>query len=413
MDYQAVGGLVWYYTEARLRPGFFFVKNEIFSLEDLFIFDEYFTNYTQSFSDIPSMTKAAICRQFDAPLSFENVSLAHASGHAMKVKIEACAICHSDITYMQGGWGGTPPLLFGHEAAGTVIETGDDVTSFKAGDRVVVTLMRSCGTCSSCGEELEAICEEPPAINGSITDDNENDVIAAMNTGAFAEEVLVHERQCIAIPEDLSFEEASLLGCGVITGFGSVNRVAKVKAGETLAVIGTGGIGINAVQAAQLAGASLVMAIDTAEDKADLVQAVGATHYINPIKDNALDAVMAATEGKGLDYAFVGVGSSKVIESAIPMVRAGGKIIVMGMPRSDDLATIDMSEVAGSAKSIIGTKMGSAMIREDIPKLIEHHQKGEIELGRLISHRYDFDDLNEAIEMATSPLSSRVVVTFK
>lgn len=359
------------------------------------------------------MTKAAICRQFDAPLSFENISLAHASGHAMKVKIEACAICHSDITYMQGGWGGTPPLLFGHEAAGTVIETGDDVASFKAGDRVVVTLMRSCGTCSSCGEELEAICETPPAIDGSITDDNENAIIAAMNTGAFAEEVLVHERQCIAIPEDLSFEEASLLGCGVITGFGSVNRVAKVKAGETLAVIGTGGIGINAVQAAQLAGASLVMAIDTAEDKADLVQAVGATHYINPIKDNALDAVMAATDGKGLDYAFVGVGSSKVIESAIPMVRAGGKIIVMGMPRSDDLATIDMSEVAGSAKSIIGTKMGSAMIREDIPKLIEHHQKGEIELGRLISHRYDFDDLNEAIEMATSPLSSRVVVTFK
>ena len=153
--------------------------------------------------------------------------------------------------------------------------------------------------------------------------------------------------------------------------------------------------------------------IDTAEDKADLVQAVGATHYINPIKDNALDAVIAATEGKGLDYAFVGVGSSKVIESAIPMVRAGGKIIVMGMPRSDDLATIDMSEVAGSAKSIIGTKMGSAMIREDIPKLIEHHQKGVVELGRLISHRYDFDDLNEAIEMATSPLSSRVVVTFK
>jgi len=358
------------------------------------------------------MTKAAICRQFDAPLSFENVTLAEASGHAMKVKIEACAICHSDITYMRGGWGGTPPLLFGHEAAGTVIETGEDVTAFKAGDRVVVTLMRSCGTCSSCGEELEAICAEPPVINASITDENDSAIIPAMNTGAFAESVLVHERQCIAIPDALGFEEASLLGCGVITGFGSVNRVAQVKAGESLAVIGVGGIGINAVQAARLAGASVIMAIDTASDKADLIRDVGASHFVNPLEKNTLDAVMAATNGLGLDYVFVGVGSSKVIESAIPMVRAGGKIIVMGMPRSDDLANIDMSEIAGSAKTIIGTKMGSAMIREDIPKLIAHHQKGEIELSRLISHRYDFDDLNDAIDMASSPASSRVVVTF-
>ena len=358
------------------------------------------------------MTRVAICREFDAPLSHEDVTIAPATGHALKVKVEACAICHSDITYMHGGWGGTPPLLFGHEAAGTVTEIGDHVTSFKLGDRVVITLIRSCGHCSCCDEDLEVICFNPPAIDAKITDSNNNLIIPSMNSGAFAEDVLVHERQCIIIPEDIDFAEASLLGCGVITGYGSVKRVAQVKAGETLAVIGAGGIGINVIQAARLADAGLIMAIDTATDKADLIRDVGATHFVNPIEENALETVMAATDGHGLDYVFVGVGASKAIESAIPMIRAGGKIIIMGMPRNNDLASINMASLASSAKTIIGTKMGSALIRDDIPALIKHYQNGEIELSRLISHHFDFADLNDAIEVASSPQSLRVVVTF-
>ena len=357
--------------------------------------------------------KAAVCREFGAPLSLENVAIAAPEGQAMKVKINACAICHSDITYMQGGWGGTPPLLFGHEAAGTVMETGNGVTAFAEGDRVVVTLMRSCGTCPSCGDDLEAICATPPAINDTIITDNANAaVMPAMNTGAFAEEVLVHERQCIAIPDELGFDAASLLGCGVITGFGAVTRVGKVQPGEAVAVIGTGGIGINAIQAARIAGASTLVAIDTADDKAPLARKLGATDFINPMTDDAQARVMDITGGKGLDAVFVGVGASKAIESAVPMIRAGGRIVIMGMPASGDLAAIDASDLAGSAKTIIGTKMGSAMIRDDIPKLIALHQQGEIALDELISHRFTFDEINAAIEMAISPQSSRVVITF-
>lgn len=357
--------------------------------------------------------KAAVCREFGAPLSLENVAIAAPEGQAMKVKINACAICHSDITYMQGGWGGTPPLLFGHEAAGTVMETGNGVTAFAVGDRVVVTLMRSCGTCPSCGDDLEAICATPPAINDTIITDNANAaVMPAMNTGAFAEEVLVHERQCIAIPDELGFDAASLLGCGVITGFGAVTRVGKVQPGEAVAVIGTGGIGINAIQAARIAGASTLVAIDTADDKAPLARKLGATDFINPMTDDAQARVMDITGGKGLDAVFVGVGASKAIESAVPMIRAGGRIVIMGMPASGDLAAIDASDLAGSAKTIIGTKMGSAMIRDDIPKLIALHQQGEIALDELISHRFTFDEINAAIEMAISPQSSRVVITF-
>ena len=357
--------------------------------------------------------KAAVCRTFGSSLTMEDVTIAAPEGHAMKVKINACAICHSDITYMQGGWGGTPPLLFGHEAAGTIEEVGEHVTSFAKGDRVVVTLMRSCGTCPSCADELEAICATPPAINSNIiTDKDGGDVAPAMNTGAFAEYVVVHERQCISIPDDLSFDEASLLGCGVITGFGAVMRVGKVQQGENIAVIGTGGIGINAIQAGRIAGAARLIAIDTSPDKETLARSVGATDFINPMEDDALARIMALTNGKGLDAVFVGVGASKAIESALPMVRAGGRVVIMGMPASEDLAQIDASDLAGSAKTIIGTKMGSAMIREDIPKLIALHQAGEIALDQLISHRFDFADINDALAMASSSLSARVVVNF-
>lgn len=358
------------------------------------------------------MPIAAICREFNSPLSLEEVVLVQAKGQALKVKIEACAICHSDITYMQGGWGGTPPLILGHEAAGTILETGESVNNFKVGERVVITLMRSCGACSFCANGAEAICSTPPPIDAPISDTKGRPIVAAMNTGAFAEQVIVHERQCIAIPDHLNFEEATLLGCGVITGFGSVNRVAKVKAGESLAVIGIGGIGINAVIAAKLAEASTIIAIDTAVDKAGLAENLGATHFINPATDDVLEHVMAATGGNGLDYAFVAVGASKAIEEAIPLVRAGGTIIIMGMPRSDDLASIDMATLAGSAKVIIGTKMGSSLIRDDIPALIKHHEQGKLDLARIISHRYNFTELNEAIETATTPHSLRVVIRF-
>ena len=357
--------------------------------------------------------RAAICREFNAPLSLENVEIESAKGHEIKVKIASCAICHSDISYMKGHWGGSLPLVFGHEAAGVITEIGDQTSGFKIGDRVIVTLMRSCGTCASCHDDLEAICATPPQITApALHDADQAPVPVAMNSGAFAEDVLVHERQCIAIPDDMTEDVASLLGCGVITGFGAVMRVGKVKQGETVIVTGTGGVGINAIQAARIAGAEKIIAIDIADDKEELVRRLGATDFINPMTSEAQEAVMAITDGKGVDAAFVAVGASAAIAAAVPMIRAGGRVVILGMPASDDLVAIDAADLSGSAKSIIGTKMGSAMIREDIPMLIDLYQKGALELDQLISHRFDFEDINQAIDVATSPSSLRVVINF-
>lgn len=357
--------------------------------------------------------RAAICRKFNTPLSIENVTIEQAVGQALKVRIEACAICHSDISYLRGYWGGNTPIVFGHEAAGTVIEAGDQASNFKIGDRVIVTLMRSCGTCPSCSDDLEAICQTPPVISDPVLrDDQQTPIITAMNSGAFAEEVLVHERQCIAMPDDLNFDIASLLGCGVITGFGAVTRVGKVQKNETVTVTGTGGVGINAIQAARIAGAKTIIAIDIAAEKEDLVRRLGATHFINAQDTDPVKAVMEITQNRGVDAAFVAVGASKAIAAGVDMIRTGGRVVIMGMPASDDLVAVDASDLSGSAKTIIGTKMGSAMIREDIPMLIDLYQSGELELDSLISHHFDFDQINEAIEIAGQPSSMRVIINF-
>jgi len=357
--------------------------------------------------------KAAVCREFSAPLSLETLTLADPRGHEIKIRIKACAICHSDISYMNGYWGGALPMIFGHEAAGIIEAVGDQVTGFAPGDRVVVTLMRSCGTCPSCHREMEAICETPPAITEPSHHDEAREVIhPSMYTGAFAEEVLVHERQCIAIPDDLNYDIASLLGCGVITGFGAVTRVGQVKPGDRVGVIGCGGIGINAIQAARIAGAETIIAMDASSAKREISLELGASHFLNTSEDKIPAAVREITEGARLDMVFVAVGVAAAIESAFPLLRYGGKAIILGMPANDDLARINASALASGAKSMIGTKMGSAMIREDIPRLIHLYQQGEIVLDRLISHHFPFEQINEALAVAASPASARVVLTF-
>lgn len=357
--------------------------------------------------------KAAICREFNAPLSLEEITLDGPGPDEIQIRLAACSICHSDISFLNGDWGGEPPFLLGHEIAGVVITTGEAVTAFKPGDRVIATLMKSCGECPSCQNELEAICATPPAASGGgLTDSGGAAVVKMMNTGGFAEEVVVHQRQCIALPDSMGFDIASLLGCGVITGYGAAIRVGKIQPGESVGVVGAGGVGINALQAARIAGAGTILAIDTDASKRDLFLEIGATGYINPADGDTVTAIRAANNGEALDIVLVGVGSSRVIESAIDMVRKGGRVIIMGMPASDDLASIDLSMIANDAKTITGTKMGSAMIREDIPKLIALYQQGEIHLDRLISHRYPLEEINTAIEMARQPGSARVVIEF-
>ncbi|NCW69646.1 MAG: hypothetical protein EBV86_13990, partial [Marivivens sp.] len=212
--------------------------------------------------------KAAVCHEFGKPLVVENVELRAPIGGEVEVTLAACAICHSDITYASGAWGGSLPAVYGHEAAGHVTAVGDGVHGVKVGDPVVVTLIRSCGTCAPCSSGKPTICDTSyDGDHGPLKTVDGGKLHQAMATGGFAEKVVVDHSQVVRIPENMDLAAASLLACGVITGVGAVVNAAQLRAGQDVVVIGAGGVGLNAIQGARIAGARRIVAVDMTPEK--------------------------------------------------------------------------------------------------------------------------------------------------
>ena len=358
--------------------------------------------------------KAAVCREFGAPLVIEDIGIDPPGAGEVGVKLAACAICHSDIHYIEGAWGGSLPVLCGHEAAGVVEEVGAGVTLAKPGDHVVVTLIRSCGRCFYCARGDPTLCEGSFALDreNRLRDAEGNAIRQGIRTGAFAEHVVVDQSQVVPIPESLPFDVASLLACGVITGLGAVVNTAKVPPGSSVAVIGTGGVGLNSVQGAALVGAQPIIAIDLSDSKLAAATEFGATHTINAARDDAKEAVRAATSGRGADYVFVTVGSVAAVEQGITLLRRGGTLVIVGMPASGAKASIEALDVADHSWRIIGSNMGSTRLRIDVPKLIEHYEQGRLKLDELITARYPLAEINEAIAAVNRGEALRNVIVF-
>ena len=357
--------------------------------------------------------KAAVCRAFGAPLTIEDLSLASPKAGEVQVDIKACAICHSDLTYIDGGWGGDLPAVFGHEASGIVSDVGEGVSDFAVGDRVVVTLIRSCGTCHSCAQGAQVACETSfPLDAQSPLSANGEEVKHGLRTGAFAEQAVVHQSQLAKIDDDIGFEVASLMACGVITGFGAVVNTAAVPVGATVAVIGLGGVGMNCIQGAAVAGASTIIGLDIAADKLTLSKEFGATHAFDANAADVVEQIKAATNGRGADYVFVSVGIKRAIDSAPDMLAPLGSMVIVGMPPSGVMTEFDPGNIASYSQKILGSKMGSARIRVDIPYLMGLYRDGRLKLDELISGRFAFEDINDAIAGVKRGDVMRNVVTF-
>lgn len=358
--------------------------------------------------------KAAVCRAFGELLRIEEIRLADPGPGEILVDVKACAICHSDISYAEGAWGGDLPAVYGHEAAGIVAATGPGVESVEAGDHVVVTLIRSCGCCRYCGGGSTVMCEEVFALDekSPLVDAAGSACFQAMRTGAFAEKVVVHESQAVAIPEDVPLASASLLACGVITGFGAVVNTAKVKSGQAVAVVGCGGVGLNSIQGAAIAGADMIVAIDLSDDKLAAAKHFGATHAVNPSTENAADAVKALTGGRGVDAVFVAVGAKPAFDRAFDYITKNGMVVVVGMPPSGVLAEYDPGTMAAWNQKILGSKMGEAVIARDIPMLVEHYRAGRLKLDELVTARYPLEQINEAIAAVNEGRALRNVIVF-
>ncbi len=359
--------------------------------------------------------KAAVCREHGKPLVIENLELAEPQAGEVRVRIAACAICHSDIIYMDGGWGGELPAVYGHEAAGVVEQIGPGVSLVKPGDHVVVTLIRSCGHCFFCAQGDPHICETrfPLDFNSPLHRDDGEKVVHGLRTGAFAEQVVVDASQVVAIPESVPLDSASLLACGVITGLGAVVNTAKVPPGSSVVVVGTGGVGLNSVQGAALSGAKTIIALDLDDGKLAAAKAFGATHGINTAQENALAQIQALTGGRGADYVFVTVGSTAAIEQSVDFARRGGTICIVGMPPSGAMAAFEAVNIADSGKKLIGSKMGSTRLQIDMPGLVELYRQGRLKLDELITNRYPLEQINEAIDSVRRGEALRNVIVFE
>lgn len=358
--------------------------------------------------------EAAVCHEFARPLVIEEIDIAPPGPGEVMVDVRACAICHSDIFYAEGAWGGALPAVYGHEAAGIVSAVGRGVEGVAEGDHVVVTLIRSCGHCHYCGQGSRVMCEEVFPLDGKspLTGADGRAYEQAMRTGAFAQKVVVHESQIAGIPADMDFAAASLLACGVITGFGAVTNTAKVRAGQGVAVIGCGGVGLNSVQAAALAGASPVVALDLSGHKLAMAARFGATHAFDAAAPDTAEAIMALTAGRGVDHVFVTVGARAAFDSAFSYLTKNGTVVIVGMPPTGVHASYDPGTMAAWNQKILGSKMGEADIARDIPVLLEHYRAGRLRLDELVSGRYPLREINEAIAAVKAGTALRNVIVF-
>ncbi len=359
--------------------------------------------------------KAAVCRSFGDPLVIEELELAAPEQDEVRVKLSAVAICHSDVHVIRGEWSGEPPLVAGHEASGVVAEVGVGVSLVKPGDRVVVSLLRSCGRCISCTTGYPYQCEGSFALMSEhrLTDASGNPVKMGVRTAAFAEETVVHQSQLVPVPDDFPMDVASLLACGVITGFGAVVRTARVPVGSSVVVVGVGGVGLNAVQGAAAAGAYPIIAVDLLDSKLDAAMEFGATHTIRADRDSPEEAVMELTGGRGAEYAFITVGSAAAAEQGFRMIGRRGTQVLVGMPETGANFSLPPGNLAFSEKKVIGSCMGSTRLSYDVPKHVDAYKQGKLKLDELITERYPMDRINVAIESMEKGQAIRNVVMFE
>jgi S-(hydroxymethyl)mycothiol dehydrogenase len=318
----------------------------------------------------------------------------------VKVRLVATGICHSDISYLKGEWAPAPcPVVAGHEGAGIVEEVGEDVTLVKPGDHVVVSMLRSCRRCFYCTSGQPHLCRGFPAAleRTHLHTKDGGDVTQGLHTAAFAEHSVVDQSQLVPIPDSVPLESAALLACCVITGLGAVANTAAVRPGDGVVVIGTGGVGLCTIQGAHLAGAGRIIALDVLESKLEAARAFGATDAFSAAREDLRNEVYGLTEGLGADYVFVTVGSTAAAAQGLTLLRPGGALVMVGLPRADARLAISPTLLALNSQRILTTYFGATNLGVDVPRYVDLYRQGRLRLDELITKRYPPEEINEAI----------------
>jgi S-(hydroxymethyl)glutathione dehydrogenase/alcohol dehydrogenase len=328
------------------------------------------------------------------------------------IKIEATGVCHSDLHAMQGSLPQPAPFVPGHEGAGIISAVGDGVENLAVGDHVVVAWSPPCGKCNNCVERKQPhLCVMIQfAIAGTPRFTRNGEPVFGMaGTGTFAEYLTVPQEAAIKIDDDIPFEIASLIGCGVSTGVGAAINTAKVKPGSNVVVFGCGGVGIAAIQGAHVAGAAVIVAVDLNPDKLEVAKQFGATHACSP---DDLPALQAELTGDGFDYAFEAIGLPVTMRAAYDAVRRGGTACVIGVGPMDKEVSFNGFEIFFSEKNFMGSYYGSVDVRSDFHKLLKLWKAGQLDLDGMISKRMHIDEINDAFDAMKRGEVIRTVITF-
>lgn len=355
--------------------------------------------------------KAAVCRAFGSAMEIETLDLRAPVGREVEVALGAVAICHSDILLAEGAWGGTLPAVYGHEAAGRVTALGPEAPGLSVGDKVLVTLVRSCGACAACAGGHPVACDGNTVAPSPLIDATGAPVVHGLDTAAFAERVVVDASQVALIPEAVPMDAASLLSCGVITGVGAVVNDAGLRPGEDAVVIGAGGVGLNAVQGARIAGARRIVAVDLSDEKLAAAAGFGATHTVRAGAGDTAAEVRAIL-GRGADAVFVTVGAVVAYATAPAMVAPRGRLVAVGMTPGGTEVPYTPDMLAYYGHRIIGSRMGGVVLSRDIPWLADLYLQGRLKLDELITRRWRLDEINAAMADTKAGRARRNVIVF-
>lgn len=363
-------------------------------------------------------TRAAVLYEAGQPAVIQEITLEPPRQGEVLVKMEAAGVCRSDLHVRDGAIPEPLPIVLGHEGTGVVTQVGPGVSILEPGDRVVLTLVPACGNCYFCHRGEPHLCTTSGAMaGGGVLRDGTSrfrvgdSIIHHFNSvSCFSEYVVVPQEGAVKIPEDIPMEIAALLGCAVVTGIGAVERTAKVRPEESVAVIGCGGVGLNVIQAASLSGAYPIVAIDVRPEKIELAKTFGASHGVNAREQDANAAVREITQ-YGIDWAFEVIGNPRTIEQAWELIRPGGSVVVVGLPPKNSRVSLPAFEFI-SEKNIRGCFYGSSRFHADVPVILERIRSGRMRIDGMVSHSVPLEELETAFSRLRSGDGVRTTLIF-
>ena len=345
-----------------------------------------------------SRVKGVVALEKDAPVSMETILVPDPGPGEALVQIQACGVCHTDLHYREGGINDEFPFLLGHEAAGLVEAVGPDVTSVESGDFVILNWRAVCGECRACLRGRPWYCFSTHNATQKMTLEDGTELSPALGIGAFAEKTLVAAGQCTKVDPKASPTAAGLLGCGVMAGLGAAINTGEVGRGDSVAVIGCGGVGDAAIEGARVSGAHTIIAVDVDDRKLEQAKVFGATHTINAAEEDVVDKIREMTNGNGADVVIEAIGLPETYEQAFYARDLAGTVVLVGVPRPDMKIELPFLDVFGRGGSLKSSWYGDCLPSRDFPMLIDLYQQGRLNLDDFVSETIGLDQIEEAFK---------------